>query len=103
MAILFLPLSLIGPMLGIGRCGFFFFVGCAFFSLHRTWNGQGRLVWPLVAMMMVLVGMAGLCSGANGIIRYVGIPGVFGAVVLALRRAGRPGIGSDAQPVYLGR
>lgn len=81
-ACLFLPLSLIGPILQIGRCGFFF-VGCAIISLHCAVKGQRPLVLSILCAMAV-AGVAGFLTGQNGIVRYVGMTGIFGGMILGL-------------------
>jgi peptidoglycan/LPS O-acetylase OafA/YrhL len=82
-AVAFLPLTQIEPITQMARCGFFFFVGCALHSFHRSFHGD-RTVVLFAAAMLGAIGVLGFAMGSNGAVRYAGIPGLFGAIMLLL-------------------
>jgi len=64
-------------------CGFYFFAGCAFCLLYRRSRERRGLLVPLVSVFGA-IGLAGAIGGNDWSWRYIALPGLCGALFIAL-------------------
>jgi peptidoglycan/LPS O-acetylase OafA/YrhL len=91
-------------------CGFYFFAGCGLSLLRqRSWASGASLT--LIIGLLAVIGIGGFSSGSDWAWRYLGIPGLFGALILLLAnlegrapaplRKGCEWLGENTYGIYL--